>query len=196
MGSLPPYRKSSIPPDAKKVFQGVIFDIYQWEQELFDGSYATFEMVHRPDTAIIFPVLPDGSIVLIEDTQPHRGMILTAPCGRVEGGETPEAAAIRELKEETGYKASRIELFYIEGHGSKIDAEVHVFIGKECEKVAEPTLDPGEKIIPRIISFDELLQVTLGGEESRFHSASFRMKVLEALHDPKKMDALKAAFAP
>lgn len=34
-----------LPPQAKKVFTGQIFDVYQWEQEMYDGSFETFEML-------------------------------------------------------------------------------------------------------------------------------------------------------
>ena len=36
-----------IPPEAKCVFRGKIFDVYQWPQRLYDGSTATFEMLRR-----------------------------------------------------------------------------------------------------------------------------------------------------
>lgn len=39
-----------IPKIAKEVFSGVIYDIYHWEQRMFDGSYGTFEMLRRPST--------------------------------------------------------------------------------------------------------------------------------------------------
>lgn len=46
-----------IPSHATKVFSGVIFDVYQWEQELFNGNIATFEALRRPSTVIIIPVV-------------------------------------------------------------------------------------------------------------------------------------------
>lgn len=46
-----------LPKEAKKVFSGVISEVYQWPQELFDGTTATFEMIKRPDTVKIVAVL-------------------------------------------------------------------------------------------------------------------------------------------
>ncbi len=46
-----------IPSHAVKVFSGVIFDVYQWEQELFNGNVSTFEALRRPSTVIIIPVV-------------------------------------------------------------------------------------------------------------------------------------------
>ena len=42
-----------IPKDARCVFKGVIFEVWQWEQKMFDGSMATFERIKRPDTVVI-----------------------------------------------------------------------------------------------------------------------------------------------
>ena len=38
-----PKSKQPIPENAKRVFKGIIFDVYQWEQELYNGSKAVFE---------------------------------------------------------------------------------------------------------------------------------------------------------
>ena len=42
-----------LPENAKLVFKGVLFDTWQWEQELFDGSYSTFEVVVRKGSTIV-----------------------------------------------------------------------------------------------------------------------------------------------
>ena len=65
-----PKSKQPIPDNAKKVFGGVLFDVYQWEQELFDGTKTIFEKLKRPDTVVVFPVLDDGKILLTEQEQP------------------------------------------------------------------------------------------------------------------------------
>ncbi len=61
-----PPSEQPIPEHAKKVFSGVIFDVYHWEQEMFDGSRATFEKVKRADTVGVYGVLDDGRILLTE----------------------------------------------------------------------------------------------------------------------------------
>lgn len=196
MGALPHYRKSHIPQGARRVFEGVIFDIYQWEQELFDGSLATFEMAHRADSAIVFPILPDGRILLVEDTQPHRGVVLTAPCGRVEPGELPIDAARRELREETGYDAAQLVPFYTDEPASKTDSVVYVYIGKSCVKVSEPTLDPGERITPRIVTFEELIKLATSTEGLTYRGLPFRLRAFETLINKKRHEELRALFSP
>ncbi|HEY4513381.1 MAG TPA: hypothetical protein VJH06_02610 [Candidatus Paceibacterota bacterium] len=77
-----PISKQPIPDDAKRVFKGVIFDVYQWEQEMYDGTKAIFEKLKRPDTVVVFPVLPDGKIILTEQEQPGKKPFIGATGGQ------------------------------------------------------------------------------------------------------------------
>jgi ADP-ribose pyrophosphatase YjhB (NUDIX family) len=187
-----PYRKPDLPADVRRVFEGKIFDVYQWEQELYDGTKATFEKISRPDTAVIFPVLPDGRILIIEDSQPQRETVLTAVSGRVEEGETPEKAVQRELMEETGFEVKSIELFYEVNPVEKIDWRNYVFLGKGCRKTAEPKPDAGEKIITRLVTFDELINLA---SEGTLRGKDFSILALGALLDKKNMESLRQKFA-
>ena len=65
-----PVSNQPIPKHAKRVFKGVIFDVYQWKQKMYDGSFKTFEKIKRPDTVIVFPVLDNGKILLTKQSQP------------------------------------------------------------------------------------------------------------------------------
>ena len=61
-----------IPEEAKVVFEWKVFDIYHWEQELFDGSFTTFEMAKRKWSAMVLPILENGNIVLTIQEQPRK----------------------------------------------------------------------------------------------------------------------------
>lgn len=175
------------------MFEGIIFDVYQWEQEQFDGSKKTFEKLTRPDTAVIFPVLPDGSILLIEDTQPAQQTYLCPPMGRVEpSDQSPQEAAQRELLEETGYRATELRpLYEFEPH-IKIDWLIYAYVGVGLEKSGEPQSDAGERITLHPVSFDVLLELAV---QPDFDDPRFSKMVLEARLDPAKMTALRKAFA-
>jgi ADP-ribose pyrophosphatase YjhB (NUDIX family) len=179
-----------IPPDAKKVFSGVLFDTYQWEQELFDGSHATFEKLRRADTVSVIPVLPDGRILLIEDEQPGRKAVLTFPGGRVEPGEDPAEAVKRELLEETGYAPASLTLWQAYHPVSKVDWVLYHFIATGCEKVAEPHLDAGERIAVRAVTLDELIELA---EDPRFQGKDLRVDFIKAKlveEERKKLEKL------
>src|SRR3989338_5835820 len=109
-----------IPDQAKCVFQGKIFDIYQWEQKMFDGSYATFERAKRMGTVQI--IATQGNKVLLSfESQPDKPNFYTLFGGRMEEGEEPLVAAKRELLEESGLEAKEWELFKVYDPISKID---------------------------------------------------------------------------
>lgn len=187
-----PKSRQVIPENAKCVFKGEIFDVYQWEQKMYDGSTAIFEKLKRLDTAVVFAVLPDGKIILTEQEQPDKDLFIGAAGGRVEEGEDVLEAAKRELLEETGYQADEYILWFAESPVGKIDWTVYNFIAKGVKKVAEQNLDAGEKIKLKIVSFEEFLKM---GSDEKFSEKEIIPKILEAKLDPEKMTELKKLFS-
>ncbi len=169
-----------IPPEAKKVFEGVLFDVYQWEQELFDGTTTTFEKLSRNDSAVVIPILADGSFLLELDEQPSCPSVITFPAGKSEDNEAIEETARRELLEETGYAAKELILWKVKQPSSKIDWSVHFFIARGCEKVREQELDGGERITLIPTSFDELLAYA---DDPRFQNGEIVLELIKACYD-------------
>ncbi len=173
-----------IPDAAKKVFKGKIFDVYQWEQVLFDDSKAIFESLKRSETVTVIPVTEDGKIMLIEEEQPHIPLHLKNVAGKVDPGEKPEDTAKRELLEETGYECKEIELWYLENPIYKIDWTVYTYVARGCRKVGPQNLEGGERITPILFSFDEFIEKV---SEESFPNLALKVKVLEAKLDSEKM---------
>lgn len=176
-----------LPPQAKRVFKGVIFDVYQWEQELFDGTFATFEKLTRAETAIVLGVTEDKQIILIEDEQPDKPMRLQLSAGKTEEGESVEQAARREFLEETGYEIAELKPWYTNYPDQKLIWRVCTFVGTGCKKVAEPTPEAGERINVRLFTFDQFIEAVLSED---LRSVHLRMRILEAKLDLKKMAEL------
>ena len=168
-----------IPHGAKMVFKGVIFDVYQWQQQMFDGSFQTFERLRRPDTVCVI-LVQDDRILICEDEQPHRGVKLTLLGGRADEGESTLESAKRELLEESGMVAAHWELFKTYTPVLKMDWNIHYFIARQPSKQAEPTLDKGgERITLRSVTFDEFLQIATGESfgAGEFTADLLRMKL-------------------
>ena len=190
-----PKSKQPIPPNAKKVFHGKIFDVYQWEQKMFDGTKETFEKLKRPDTVVVFPILPDGKIILTEQEQPGKQPFIGATGGRVDEGEDILDAAKRELLEESGYEAKEFILWDSQHPTSKIDWVVYTFIAKGLKKVADLHLDAGEKIKLLPVTLDRLIDIATNGDKN-FYEKEVIIKFYEARFDPKKMEEIKKLFKP
>jgi ADP-ribose pyrophosphatase YjhB (NUDIX family) len=148
-----------LPKDAKKVFEGVLFDVYQWKQKMFDGSYETFEAIVRDPTVQIIPITKDKKIIVLEEEQPHIGKFFSLVGGHVEKNQTIEEAVYTELEQETGMKCSKIKNFLTKKGSGKILWSSYYYIAFNCEKVKEQNLDPGEKIkIIELKNFDEFIK--------------------------------------
>lgn len=169
-----------MPQNATRVFKGVLFDVYQWEQVLFDGTTRTFEKLSRSDASIVIPVTEDGRIIITEDEQPARDMVITFPGGGCEAGETPEETARRELREETGYEAGNIMHVRSFQPSSKIDWTIHTFIAHGCQRVADAACEPGERIRVRLVTLDELIDVA---DDERFQNRELQIVLVKARYD-------------
>ncbi len=174
--------------NAQLVFKGVIFDVYHWEQELYDGTTTTYEKLIRADTVVVIGVTRDQKILLIQEEQPDRAQSINAVAGKVETGETIEMAARREFLEETGFTFDNFYLWYTNLPEHKIVWTVHTLIAYNCVKTSQPNPEAGEKIEVKFFSFDEFIQAVL---DDTIKSPHLKIKVLEAKLNPEKMTQLK-----
>lgn len=150
-----PKNAHMIPPEAELVFKGNLFDTYQWQQEMFDGSFQTFEMLRRPDTALVIVV--DGDQIILLDEQQPGGIVQhdRLPGGRVELGEDPLVAAKREIVEELGETYEKWALLEVKQPAIKIEWFTYVYVAVNKTGQQETARDVGEKIEVKRVSFDE-----------------------------------------
>ena len=149
---------SKIPKEAKKVFEGIIFDTYQWQQKMFDGSFATFEKLQRPGTLQVIPIIED-KILLAHEEQPTKPLFYTLFGGRQENEENPLTGVKREFLEETGMIANEWELFATYEPYTKIDWHVYTYIARGCKKIKDHQQESGERIQEKLVDFDEFVDI-------------------------------------
>ncbi|PIR76872.1 MAG: hypothetical protein COU30_05510, partial [Candidatus Magasanikbacteria bacterium CG10_big_fil_rev_8_21_14_0_10_38_6] len=147
-----------IPEQAMKKFSGIIFDTYQWEQTLFDGSIATFEMLKRPSTLQVIPVIGDKILIAYEE-QPNKPASYTVLGGRQEPGEESLAGAQREFLEETGMGAKEWTLYKSSQPYTKMDWTIYTYIAKDIQQIQEHTQEAGEKIVIKEVTFSEFIDI-------------------------------------
>ena len=186
-----PISKQPLPEHAQKVFTGKMFDVYQWKQKLYDGTYTTFEKIKRPDTVVIFPITNDGKIILTEQGQPGKEPFIGGAGGRVDEGEDIVDAVQRELKEETGYKAKTIEFWKGFQPISKMEWNIYFFFARGLSKVSNQALDGGEKIELIEVSFEEFIEI---GLQPNFSEYEIYRDLVEAKLNNSNFDKLKALF--
>ena len=96
--------------NSKEVFRGRVFDVTVDTIREGETTYVR-EVVHHSGSAVIIPVFGDETVALVRQYRhPATRYLLEAPAGTLNQGEPPEAGAARELEEELGYVAGKLQL--------------------------------------------------------------------------------------
>lgn len=179
---------AKIPDHAKCVYKGKIFEVYEWPQEMFDGSIETFECLKRRPTTSVLAF--DGSdIIFSKQEQPGKPEFYSFLGGRCEEGEDPLEGAKRELLEESGLVSDNWKLIRCYNIGGKIDWQVYYYAAYSCRKVAEQKLDSGERIVLMRLPFTQFLREIL--PQPNFAETEFQAEIMSAFNQAKA-DALCA----
>jgi ADP-ribose pyrophosphatase len=94
---------------SEETFRGRVFSVTVDTTREGDKTYRR-EVVHHPGSAVIVPVFEDGTIALVRQYRhPAVRYLLEVPAGKLDQGEVPPEAAARELEEELGFVAGRLE---------------------------------------------------------------------------------------
>lgn len=88
-------------------WRGRLLDVRVETVRLPSGREATREFIVHPGAVMVVPILDDGRLVLERQWRnPRKQVMLEFPAGKLDPGESPFVSAMRELQEETGYRAS------------------------------------------------------------------------------------------
>lgn len=120
--------------DGERVYTGRIISVDLDSVRFPDGSIGKLEMIRHPGASAVVPLLgdleDDPEVLLIRQYRyAAESYLYEVPAGRLDPGESPEACAHRELREETGYSASRVEkLFTMYTTPGFTDEKIHLFL--------------------------------------------------------------------
>ncbi len=180
-----------VPEDARRVFRGVIFDVWQWKQTMYDGTRATFEKIARVDTAVVIPTVGNKILIEVQEQPDRQKPFVSLPAGRCEPGERPLESAQRELEEETGYTSTDWTLWKEDRPHGKILWTIYHFIARNSTLTSAPHLDAGERISTKLVTFDEFLMLS---DEPTFRDRDLLEILLRARLNKKTRAELRATL--
>jgi ADP-ribose pyrophosphatase len=152
---------------SEQIYNGKVVQLRVDTVSLPDGRTKIREIVVHPGAAAIVPLMNEGEgeekeVLLVEQYRKAvESKTLEIPAGTLEEGESPEDCASRELIEETGFQASKLnklmEVYPSPGFSSEI---IHIFVASGLKKVSN-----AEAELPiRFVRLSELLTKIRKGE--------------------------------
>lgn len=150
----------------KVIYNGKVFNTIVDEIEYDSGNKAVREVAEHPGGAVVLPLLDDGRIIFVHQHRyPLNQSLYELPAGKLEPNEPPEECARRELEEETGYKASKLEkltaIFTSPGFCTE---KLHIFLARNLRD-GRQQLEEGELgLTLKYIHFKEAFHMVQSNE--------------------------------
>ena len=147
-------------PERRVIYRGRKIDLALQGVRLADGTIQEREVVlHRGAVALV-PMVDDDHVCLVENHRYSVGKTLVeVPAGTIDPGESPDATAARELAEETGYHAGRIERV-AEWYVSPGVFNERMFVYYCMDLTPGATdLQPDERLTPVVVPWSEALRM-------------------------------------
>jgi ADP-ribose pyrophosphatase len=129
------------------------------------GRTKTREIVRHPGACVIVPLLDDGRVCLIRNYRIAVGQtLIELPAGTLEPPEEPHVTAQRELIEETGFRAARIEFlhsFFLSP--GILDERMHLYVASGLT-AGDTAREEGEEIENWLVAWDEAIGMVFSGQ--------------------------------
>jgi ADP-ribose pyrophosphatase len=152
------------------IHSGRIVKLYRDSVKFPDGSTGELDIVRHPGASAVIPFLSDPAgedpqLLLIKQYRyAADGFIYEIPAGLLEEGEDPREGAIRELKEETGCTAEKVEyLFTVLTTPGFTDERIHVFLASGLER-GETAHESDEFLTVETVTLSHALRLIQKGE--------------------------------
>lgn len=147
------------------VFQGRVLKVRVDTVRAASGQTARWDVIEHPGSVSIVPIDAEDQVMLVRQYRPAiRETLLEIPAGTLELGESPEATAHRELREEIGMRAERMReigsSYLVPGYSSEL---MHFYVATDLSPAPLPQ-DDDEDIIVESIPFVELVSRVSSGE--------------------------------
>jgi len=131
---------------------------YDWVRNPRNAKSMKAVVLEAANWVNIVAITPEKKVVVVKQYRFGVGKTtMEIPAGIIDRGETPEQAAIRELKEETGYTATRWKyLGWVEANPAFLNNLCHSWLALDVVKTSSTQLDEGEDILVTELSLEEV----------------------------------------
>jgi ADP-ribose pyrophosphatase len=122
--------------NSKILFEGKVFNLKVDEIEYDSGNKGIREVAVHPGGAVVIPVTDEGKLIMVTQFRyPFQSTLLEFPAGKLDIDEVPLDCAARELEEETGYKAAKVnELGKIYTAPGYCTETLHIYVAQELKE--------------------------------------------------------------
>jgi len=130
------------------------------------GKEHDFYVIEARDWVNVIPLTEDHQVVMVRQYRHgSKKVTLEIPGGLVEGGDTPEKAAARELLEETGYRAKKwTKIGAINPNPALFNNRCYTFLAEDIKRVTDPSPDQTEEIEVSLLPLKEIPPLILKGK--------------------------------
>lgn len=150
---------------SEEIFDGVAIHLFRDEILLPDGNKGVREVVRHPGAVCVLPLTEDGEVIFVNQFRYALNKVtLEVPAGKLEKGEDPTEAALRELSEETGIEAKKIvPMGALYTTPALMDEIIYMYIATDLSQ-GEQHLDEDEFVNAIKIPLDKAVEMVMNGE--------------------------------
>ena len=150
---------------SQEIFNGVAIHLFKDEILLPNGHTGIREIIRHPGAICVLPLTDDGDVIFVNQFRYALNKVtLEVPAGKLEKGEDPKEAALRELSEETGLTAKNIvHIGDLYTTPALIDEVIHMYIATDLTQ-GEQHLDYDEFVNTLKIPLSKAVDMVMAGE--------------------------------
>jgi ADP-ribose pyrophosphatase len=165
---------------AERRWQGAFLEVVTEEVRLPNGNRIDLDIVRHPGASAVVPFVAADEVLLIRQYRyATGGSLWEVPAGKLDPGESPESCARRELEEEAGRRAGRLEpLGPMWASPGFTDEKIHLYAAFDLTEVPQ-RLEADEVIEVERMPFSRALELVWSGELT---DAKSQLALLKAAH--------------
>jgi len=180
MSNMQPWMLADTPDEVKIGWRTVTHKTFT----LPDGSqedYTTYGS-KRDRSGGVIALTADNQVIIAEQFRPGPEIVMQElPGGGIEPGEDPQEAALRELREETGYTSDDVVFLGAVHRDAYMNGTWYYYLARNCRQEHEQDLDHGELIDVRLIPIEDFIQNAKTGKMSDANAVLIAYDILQAI---------------